>query len=95
VVPQGSFSRVHDCLRFFDVGERSAAHAFAGQFPKPSLYEIEPTGTGRDKVRDALLQREARLRAVQRLLRPEAVDALKARFSAEMARRPENYGVLR
>jgi len=83
VVPQGSFSRVHDCLQFFDVDERSAAHAFAGQFPKPSLYEIEPTGTGRDKVRDALLQREARLRA------------LKARFSAEMARRPENYGVLR
>ena len=38
--------------QFFDVGERSAAYAFAGQFPKPSLDKIEPTGTGRDKVRD-------------------------------------------
>jgi len=45
--------KLHDgLLQFFDVGERSAAHAFAGQFSKPSLDEIEPTGTGRDKVRD-------------------------------------------
>ena len=45
--------KLHDgLLQFFDVGERSAAHAFAGQFSKPSLDEIEPTGTGRDKVRE-------------------------------------------
>ena len=51
LIPRGQ--ELHNgLLQFFDVGERSAAHAFAGQFPKPSLDKIEPTGTGWDKVRD-------------------------------------------
>ena len=51
LIPRGQKLR-DGLLQFIDVGERSAAHAFAGQFPKPALDEIEPTGAGRNKVRD-------------------------------------------
>ena len=51
LIPRGQ--KLHNgLLQFFDVGERSAADAFAGQFPEPSLDEIEPTGTRRDKMRN-------------------------------------------
>jgi phosphotriesterase-related protein len=60
LIPRGQ--KLHNgLLQFFDVGERSAAHAFAGQFPKPSLDEIEPTGTGRDITDCDLNNRAANL----------------------------------
>ena len=44
LIPRGQ-KLSNGLLQFVDVGERSAAHAFAGQFPKPALDQIEPTGT--------------------------------------------------
>jgi hypothetical protein len=39
-------------LQVPDTVERAPTHALGGQFGKPALNEIEPTGTGRYKVRD-------------------------------------------
>ena len=38
-------------LQIFDAAEGAPPHSFGGQFSKPALDQIEPTGTGRHEVR--------------------------------------------
>ena len=49
IVPRGK-ELIDGTLQFFDTAEDPTPDGFLFEFGKPAFDEIEPTGTGRDKV---------------------------------------------